>query len=79
MNRPACFEFAMDFLGDPEEKEVRAYVEKLEATARGRTLPASGQTMTLALPSGNAVSFLVGDPGSPAWEELRELVAERRR
>lgn len=28
--RPACFEFAMDFLGDPEESEVRAYVERLE-------------------------------------------------
>lgn len=30
LRRPECFEFAMDFLGDPEEPEVRAYVEALE-------------------------------------------------
>jgi hypothetical protein len=29
--RPDCFEFAMDFLGDPEEKEIRAYIEHLES------------------------------------------------
>ena len=28
--RPACFEFAMDFLGGPEEKEIRSYIERLE-------------------------------------------------
>jgi|688.fasta_scaffold773124_2 hypothetical protein len=31
--RPECFDFAMDFLGDPEETEVRRYVEALEARA----------------------------------------------
>ena len=31
LQRPDCFEFAMDFLGDPEESVVRAYVEALEA------------------------------------------------
>lgn len=30
LERPACFEFAMDFLGDPEEPIVREYVERLE-------------------------------------------------
>jgi len=30
MKRPECFEFAMDFLGDPEAAAVRAYVEQLE-------------------------------------------------
>ena len=29
--RPACFEFAMEFLGGPEDAEVRSYVEALEA------------------------------------------------
>lgn len=29
--RPDCFEFAMAFLGDPEAKEMREYVEALEA------------------------------------------------
>jgi hypothetical protein len=29
--RPDCFEFAMDFLGDPEEAELRNYIEALEA------------------------------------------------
>jgi hypothetical protein len=28
--RPECFEFAMDFLGGPEDEEVRAYVDALE-------------------------------------------------
>jgi len=31
--RPECFGFAMSFLGDPEETEVRRYVEALEARA----------------------------------------------
>lgn len=31
--RPDCFDFAMDFLGGPEDLEVIAYVEKLEALA----------------------------------------------
>lgn len=33
LTRPECFDFAMDFLGDPEETEVRRYVEALEARA----------------------------------------------
>lgn len=28
--RPACFDFAMEFLGYPENEEVEAYVTKLE-------------------------------------------------
>jgi hypothetical protein len=32
-SRPECFDFAMDFVGDPEETEVRRYVEALEARA----------------------------------------------
>ena len=31
--RPDCFEFAMDFLGGPENEQVRAYVDALEAWA----------------------------------------------
>ena len=31
--RPDCFEFAMSFLGDPEETELRNYIEALEARA----------------------------------------------
>jgi hypothetical protein len=28
--RPDCFEFAMNFLGDPEKNEIRSYIEQLE-------------------------------------------------
>lgn len=31
LQRPEDFEFALDFLGDPEASELRAYIEKLEA------------------------------------------------
>lgn len=31
--RPDCFDFAMDFLGDPEASEILAYVEELESRA----------------------------------------------
>lgn len=30
MKRPECFEFAMDFLGEPEDAEIRGYIEGLE-------------------------------------------------
>ena len=33
VKRPECFDFAMDFLGDPEAKAVRAYVDLLERKA----------------------------------------------
>lgn len=29
--RPDCFDFAMDFLGDPEASEILTYVEELES------------------------------------------------
>ena len=32
--RPACWEFAMDFLGDPEASIVNTYVGSLEAELR---------------------------------------------
>lgn len=28
--RPECFEFAMEFLGGPEDEIIREYVEELE-------------------------------------------------
>ena len=31
LRRPECFEFALDFLSEPEEPVIRAYVEALEA------------------------------------------------
>ena len=31
MQRPECFDFAMDFLGQPEELEIMEYIEYLEA------------------------------------------------
>jgi hypothetical protein len=34
-DRPVCFEFAMEFLGNPEASELRAYIESLEARANG--------------------------------------------
>ena len=30
MKRPDCYEFGMEFMGDPEETEIRQYVEWLE-------------------------------------------------
>jgi hypothetical protein len=33
LKRPECFDFAMDFVGDPEESIIRNYVEQLEARA----------------------------------------------
>ena len=30
MNRPKCFDFGMDFIGNPEAAEIRQYVEWLE-------------------------------------------------
>jgi hypothetical protein len=39
--RPKCFDFAMDFVGDPEETEVRRYVESLEARPAINPVPAS--------------------------------------
>lgn len=30
LKRPACFDFAMDFLGDPEAAELITYIESLE-------------------------------------------------
>ena len=32
MARPECFEFAMDFLGEPEALIIEAYIEDLERT-----------------------------------------------
>jgi hypothetical protein len=39
--RPECFGFAMSFLGDPEETEVRRYVEALEARTAIQPVPVS--------------------------------------
>jgi hypothetical protein len=33
IQRPDCFEFAMNFLGDPEATELLKYIEALEARA----------------------------------------------
>jgi hypothetical protein len=41
LTRPECFGFAMSFLGDPEETEVRRYVEALEARAAIQPVPVS--------------------------------------
>lgn len=37
-SRPASFEFAMGFLGDPEASELRQYIDAIEARLRA-TLP----------------------------------------
>ena len=34
MARPECFEFAMDYLGDPEARKVVEYITKLELALR---------------------------------------------
>jgi hypothetical protein len=41
LTRPDCFDFAMDFVGDPEETEVRRYVEALEARPTIQPVPVS--------------------------------------
>ena len=34
MKRPECYEFGMNFMGDPEQTEIRRYVEWLENRVR---------------------------------------------
>lgn len=34
MARPECFEFAMDYLGDPEARKVVEYITKLESALK---------------------------------------------
>jgi len=41
LTRPECLDFAMDFLGGPEETEVRRYVEALEARPTIEPVPVS--------------------------------------
>jgi prefoldin subunit 5 len=45
MKRPECYEFGMEFMGDPEETEIRAYVEWLEK--RIEELEAAQQSVQL--------------------------------
>lgn len=35
-SRPKCFELAMDFMGDPEESEIREYIEYLEKKTKSQ-------------------------------------------
>lgn len=46
MRRPECFEFAMDFLGDPEAAKLLAYIEALEARVALLTSHVCALTMT---------------------------------
>lgn len=46
LKRPDCFDFAMDFVGDPEEPKIRAYVEALESA-----LAKASQSSRLPTPS----------------------------
>lgn len=43
--RPDCFDFAMDFLGNPEASEILAYVEELESRAALAESKPEGPTM----------------------------------
>ena len=45
MERPECYEFGMEFMGDPEESIIRHYVEWLEN--RIRELEAAQQTVAV--------------------------------
>ena len=40
------------------------------------TDPGMSQTMSLVLPSGNKVTFMVNAPADPAWAELQRILNE---
>ena len=64
--RPKCFEFALDFLGTPENGELLAYIEQLEARA---ALAQQAEPVTEDMKS--AVRWA---PSSAYWSErLREF------
>lgn len=47
LQRPEDFEFALDFLGDPEASELRSYIEQLEARAAQAALAPAGEVEEL--------------------------------
>jgi hypothetical protein len=78
--RPKCFEFALDFLGTPENGELLAYIEQLEARAAlaqqaepkgGGRLPPPLQAEPVTEDMKSAVRWA---PSSAYWSErLREF------
>lgn len=60
LQRPESFEFALDFLDDPEASELRAYIEQLEARA------------ALAEPVGEGVEEVTDEALQRTRDEERE-------
>jgi len=55
--RPACLEFALDFLGDPEAAKLRSYIEALEARAAlAQPEPASQALADLVWPDPTTIT-----------------------
>ena len=76
ITRPECFEFAMDYLGDPEASLVRAYIEDLEAAVEQPVKVPEGYALVPLEPTDSMVDafynyFHVAYPG----EEMDNIIA----
>ena len=55
-------------------REAAVEIEQLRAKLN---TPVASQVISIDLPSGSTVSFIVNAPGDPAWVELKALITER--
>lgn len=71
IKRPECFDFAMDFIGDPEAKAVQAYVELLEMQA------AKAQACLEIAQAAHTEAARVAHPDAEGWtQEVVDLIKE---
>lgn len=68
--RPACWEFAMDFLGDPEASIVNAYVSSLEAeVAQLRAVQLVGASFEAAILAEREACAKVCEAHADGWKK----------
>lgn len=71
MKRPDCFEFAMEFLGPPEDAELRVYIESLESRIAELEKALSVAVELFQDQSGDPVN----EPDAYAWlQQANELM-----
>lgn len=73
MNRPECFEFGMEFMGDPEESKIRAYIESLENDRK--VLQISLEKITMAF--NEFISECLDDDSKPKAPQMKALMRAR--
>ena len=73
MDRPECFEFGMEFMGDPEESEIRAYIESLEVDRK--VLKISLEKTTAAF--NEFISDCLTDDSRPKEPPMKALMRAR--